>query len=179
MRRLCCLMALLVISLSQSVSITFAQENWPQFRGADSMGISTNSDLPDHWSTTENVAWKVDLKGRGWSSPISWGNKIFLTTCVNLGEGEEPKKGLYFGGDRAKPPTSEHQWKVICLDKNTGSILWEQLAHQGVPTTPIHLKNSYASETPVTDGQRVYAYFAGISHMERAWNRSSLAMVPI
>jgi outer membrane protein assembly factor BamB len=139
-----------------------AQDNWPQFRGADSLGVSANSNLPDHWSATENVAWKTDLPGRGWSSPIVWGDKIFLTTCVNLGEGEEPKKGLYFGGDRAKPPESEHQWKVYCLDLKTGDVLWEQLAHQGVPSTPIHIKNSYASETPVTDGQRVYAYFGNI-----------------
>ena len=162
MRCFCCFMALLATLFATLTNDAIAQENWPQFRGADSLGVSSNSDLPDHWSTTENVAWKVDLKGRGWSSPISWGNKIFLTTCVNLGEGEEPKKGLYFGGDRAKPPTTEHQWKVVCLDKNTGSILWEQLAHQGLPTTPIHLKNSYASETPVTDGQRIYAYFGNV-----------------
>ena len=139
-----------------------AQENWPQFRGADSLGVATNSNLPDHWSATENVAWKTDLPGRGWSSPIVWGDKILLTTCVNLGEGEEPKKGLYFGGDRAKPPESEHQWKVFCLNLKTGEVLWEQLSHQGVPATPIHIKNSYASETPVTDGQRVYAYFGNI-----------------
>ena len=61
--------------------------------------------LPDHWSATENVAWKTDIKGRGWSSPIVWGDKIFLTTVVNLGEAEEPKKGLYFGGNRPKAPS--------------------------------------------------------------------------
>src|SRR6185369_16947140 len=81
-----------------------AQENWPQFRGADALGVSANSNLPEHWSATENVAWKTPLPGRGWSSPIVWDGKIFLTTCINLGESEPPKKGLYFGGDRAKPP---------------------------------------------------------------------------
>lgn len=139
-----------------------AQENWPQFRGADAMGISNSSNLPDHWSATENVAWKTDIKGRGWSSPIVWGDKIFLTTVINLGEEEAPKKGLYFGGERAKPPTAEHQWKVICLDLKTGKVLWEELAHQGIPAMPIHIKNSYASETTVTDGQRVYAYFGNV-----------------
>lgn len=139
-----------------------AQETWPQFRGADSMGVSANSNLPDHWSDTQNVAWKTDIKGRGWSSPITWGEKIFLTTVVNLGEAETPKKGLYFGGDRAKPPEAEHQWKVVCLDLKSGKVIWEQLAHQAVPLTPIHLKNSYASETPVTDGQRVYCYFGNV-----------------
>jgi outer membrane protein assembly factor BamB len=127
------------------------------------MGYSpTASNLPDRWSSTENVAWKTDIAGRGWSSPIVWGNKIFLTTCVNSGEDKEAKKGLYFGGEQAKPPESEHEWKVVCLDLKTGSILWQQTAHKGVPTTPRHIKNSYASETPVTDGQRVYAYFGNV-----------------
>ena len=154
----CGLLALILFVVSPAL----AQENWPQFRGADSLGISTNSDLPDHWSTTENVAWKTDLKGRGWSSPITWGDKIFLTTVVNLGEEEAPKKGLYFGGERTKPPASDHEWKVLCLDLKSGNVLWEQLAHRGIPATPIHIKNSYASETPVTDGQRVYAYFGNV-----------------
>jgi outer membrane protein assembly factor BamB len=139
-----------------------AQDNWPQFRGAESLGISDNSQLPDHWSPTEGVAWKTDIPGRGWSSPIVWGDRIFLTTCVNLGDEEAPKKGLYFGGERKDPPKSEHQWKVYCLDLKSGKILWEQLAHQGIPSTTIHIKNSYASETPVTDGQRVYAYFGNV-----------------
>jgi outer membrane protein assembly factor BamB len=139
-----------------------AQENWPQFRGAESLGVATNPNLPDTWSDTENVAWKTDVKGRGWSSPIVWGDKIFLTTVVNLGKEEEPKKGLYFGGERTKPPESEHQWKVVCLDLDDGRVLWEQMPHQGIPTTTHHIKNSFASETPVTDGQRVYAYFGNV-----------------
>ncbi len=139
-----------------------AAENWPQFRGADSLGVADNANLPDHWSDTENVAWKTDVAGRGWSSPIVWGDKIFLSTVVNLGEEEEPKKGLYFGGNRPKPPESEHEWKVVCLDLNDGHKLWEQTAHEGIPSTPIHLKNSYASETPVTDGERLYAYFGNV-----------------
>jgi hypothetical protein len=140
-----------------------AQENWPQFRGADSMGLSAATGvLPDHWSTTENVAWKTDIPGRGWSSPIVWGNKILLTTCVNSGETEEATKGLYFGGERPKPPDAEHEWKVICLDLATGKTLWEQTAHKAKPVSPRHIKNSYASETPVTDGQRVYAYFGNV-----------------
>lgn len=105
---------------------------------------------------------ETDIKGRGWSSPIVWGDKIFLTTVVNLGESEKPKKGLYFGGERPKPPESEHQWKVICLDLDDGKVLWEQMPHQGVPTASHHVKNSFASETPVTDGQRVYAYFGNV-----------------
>ena len=72
-----------------------ADTNWPKFRGEDSRGISDGYPLPEKWSSTENVEWKTDIPGRGWSSPIVWGNKIFLTTVVNLGETEDPKKGLF------------------------------------------------------------------------------------
>jgi outer membrane protein assembly factor BamB len=136
---------------------------WPQFRGLNAAGVAEGfKDLPDHWSATENVAWKRDIRGRGWSSPIVWGNRVFLTTVVNTGESEEPKKGLYFGGERLKPPESLHQWKVFCLDVDSGDVRWERQVHEGNPQTSIHIKNSYASETPVTDGERVYCYFGNV-----------------
>ena len=144
--------------LSSNVS-----ENWPQFRGPKATGtVDGPTNLPDTWSATENVAWKSDIPGRGWSSPVVWGNRIFLTTVVNLGESEEPKKGLYFGGDRPKPPESNHQWIVLCLALDTGEILWRKQVHEGTPNTSIHVKNSFASETPVTDGQHLYVLFGGI-----------------
>jgi outer membrane protein assembly factor BamB len=152
-------LALLFAMAIAGSQFSSGQENWPQFRGADSMGVSERSDLADHWSPTDNVEWKTDIAGRGWSSPIVWGDRIFVTTVVNLGEDEAPKKGLYFGGERTKPPTADHEWRVLCLDLKTGKVIWNELAHRGVPATTIHIKNSYASETPVTDGERVYAYF--------------------
>ncbi|RLS47758.1 MAG: hypothetical protein DWH84_00090 [Planctomycetota bacterium] len=136
--------------------------NWPQFRGADSRGVASGRNLPDRWSATENVAWKTDIPGRGWSSPIVWGDRVFLTTVINTNKSEEPKKGLYFGGDRPKPPDAVHQWKVFCLDLKTGKVRWERQVNEGRPETPIHLKSSYASETPVTDGERVYCYFGNV-----------------
>ena len=139
-----------------------AQTNWPQFRGADSRGVGTNRDLPEHWSATKNISWKTDLPGRGWSSPIVWGDRIFLTSVINLGKSEKPKKGLYFGGERPEFPDSVHQWMVYCLDLKTGRILWEHKVHEGKPKSSIHLKNSYASETPVTDGEQVYCYFGNL-----------------
>ncbi len=139
-----------------------ADTNWPQFRSAKSLGVADDPNLPDTWSTTENVAWKVEVPGRGWASPIVWGDRVFLTTVISEDKYEEVKKGLYFGGERLKPPAAVHHWKVYALDFNTGKILWERLAHKGMPETSIHIKNSYASETPVTDGERVYAYFGGL-----------------
>lgn len=150
---------LLVVACSCRSKSAGAAEHWPQFRGADSRGTSENQLLPSQWSATQNVEWKTDLPGRGWSSPVVWGDRVYLTTVVNEGQSEAPKKGLYFGGDRPKPPESMHQWRVICLDLKSGKVLWNHLAHHAVPQSPIHLKNSMASETPVTDGQHVYAYF--------------------
>lgn len=136
--------------------------DWPQFRGSDSRGLGDDANLPETWSATENVAWKTDLPGRGWSSPIVVGDRVFVTTVVNRGESEEPKKGLYFGGDRPTPPESVHEWRVICLDLKSGTILWNQKVHEGTPPSSIHLKNSFASETPVSDGKQVYAYFGNL-----------------
>jgi len=139
-----------------------ADENWAQFRGPGNRGVSANEGLPDTWSKTKNVVWKTGIAGRGWSSPIVWQGKIFVTTVVNEGETEKIRLGLYFGGDRPLPPESNHLWKVVCVSLESGDIVWEQTVHSGVPATPRHLKNSYASETPVTDGENVYAYFGNV-----------------
>ena len=139
-----------------------ADTHWPQFRGPHAAGVGAHPALPDRWSATDNIEWKTELPGRSWSSPIVWGSRVFLTAVVNLGESEEPKKGLYLGGNRLEPPRSEHLWKVLCLDLATGRIEWEQTVHQRVPPTPVHLKSSYGAETPVTDGERVYVLFGGV-----------------
>lgn len=141
--------------------ITNAQDRWPQFRGAQSMGVAEDASLPEKWSATENVAWKTDIPGIGWSSPIVWGDKIFVTSVINTGDAEAPKKGLYFGGERPAP-SSEHRWMVYAVDFKTGKVLWEREVFRAVPKITRHLKNSYASETPVTDGERVYAYFGNV-----------------
>lgn len=139
-----------------------AEEHWPQFRGPEARGVASGPALPVRWSAGENIAWKTDLPGRGWSSPIVWGNRVFVTTAVNSGELEKPNKGLYFGGNRPEPRRVELDYRVICLDLESGEILWKRSVHQGPSSNPIHLKNSFASETPVTDGQQVYAYFGNL-----------------
>jgi outer membrane protein assembly factor BamB len=136
--------------------------NWPQFRGPGARGITTNTSVPEHWSASENVAWKAEIPGRGWSSPIVWGDRVFLTTAVNSGTPEPPKKGLYLGGERPNAPRPEHEWKVVCLDLSSGKVQWEHVVHRGPPPGPSHLKNSYASETPVTDGERVYVLVGNV-----------------
>lgn len=135
-------------------------ENWPQFRGPDARGVSGDDPaLPETWGATENVVWKTDIAGVGWSSPVVWGNRIFVNSAASSDPGEAPKKGLYGGGNRPEPPGSTHRWLVVCADFSSGKLLWERQVHEGVPQTAHHLKNTYASETPVTDGERVYAHF--------------------
>ena len=160
--QLCSRLAVVCLIVVSSAATSRGQVNWPQFRGADARGVGLSPDLPVRWSAAENVEWKAELPGRGWSSPVVWGERVFLTTVVNTGEAEEPKKGLYFGGNRPDPPKAMHQWIVLCLQLSTGELLWEQRVHEGVPESSIHLKNSFASETPVTDGQRVYCYFGNL-----------------
>ncbi len=153
---------LLILTLFCASSIIAnAQDRWPQFRGAQSIGVAEDPTLPEKWSATENVAWKTDIAGIGWSSPIVWGNQVFLTSVINSGDTEPPKKGLYFGGERPVPP-AEHRWMVYAVNFQTGKIMWEREVFKGIPKSSRHLKNSFASETPVTDGERVYAYFGNV-----------------
>ena len=138
------------------------ESNWPQFRGGSAAGFSTNLNLPETWSSTQNVAWKTDLPGRSWSSPIVWGDHVFLTAVEKVGETEPPKKGLYLGGNRPEASKEEHLWRVVCLDLLHGSVQWSKTVKREAPPTPVHLKNTYGSETPVTDGERVYALFGNV-----------------
>jgi outer membrane protein assembly factor BamB len=155
---------LLTMTLALSGVISAADlpesKQWAQFRGPGSTGVADDPALPDKWSQTENVAWKTAIPGVGWSSPIIWGDRIFVTSVLSSADAEPPKKGLYFGGER-KAPTDEHRWMVYAVDFKTGNIVWEREASRGVPGQK-HLKNSYASETPVTDGERVYVYFGNV-----------------
>ena len=139
--------------------------NWPQWRGPDGSGISTEKNLPIEWTPTKNIKWKTAIDGRGHSSPIVWGNKIFLTTAV---EGEvvpgakavtHMNEGQVFLHPDSVGADHKHTFKVMALDRNTGKILWETVAWQGTPYDNRHRKSSYASSTPATDGKLVYAFF--------------------
>jgi len=149
--------------IALTVSAMFAAEtNWPQFRGPGSTGVAVEDPkLPDTWSKTENVAWKTAIPGLGWSSPVVWGDKVFLTSVISSAEIEPPKKGLYFGGERKASP-AEHRFVAYALDAKSGKIVWQNEVQNAIPTFTRHLKNSYASETPVTDGERVYFYFGQV-----------------
>jgi outer membrane protein assembly factor BamB len=162
----------LVLAGAGAAVVVQAEDNaivahWPQFRGTDAMGGGGGSAdkpiLANEWNaeTGKNIEWKAKVPGLGWSSPIVWGNRVFVTTAINSGEDEEPTPGLYFGGERPAPE-SKHAWQVHCLELSSGKTLWQKTVHEGVPAHGRHLKNTFASETPVTDGERVYAYFGNV-----------------
>jgi outer membrane protein assembly factor BamB len=153
---------LLLFACTYLAALALAQESWPQFRGPKALGTSQGKDLPESWSTNQHVAWLAHIPGSGWSSPIVWGNRVIVTSVRSDGSRETPKKGLYFGGDRPTPPTDNHHWTVYGLSLDTGQRLWETEVQQGPPASSLHLKNTYASETPATDGQRIYAYFGNV-----------------
>ena len=123
--------------------------------------VADNPALPDTWSEDENIVWKTPVAGRGWSCPVVWGHRVFLTTSINSGQTEPARKGLYLGGNRGKMGTV-HEWKVLCFDLHRGELLWAYTLHKGAPPEARHLKNSFASETPITDGRRLYAYVGNI-----------------
>lgn len=138
-------------------------DNWPRFRGADGTGVSAdNAKLPQTWTTTSNVAWIADVPGWGWSCPVVWEGKVFLTTVVSDEPNLTPSKGLYLGEGVRDPAKGIHQWLTYCFDLKTGKELWKQEAHSGQPKVPRHPKSTYAAETPATDGERLYVLFGDL-----------------
>ena len=139
------------------------QDYWPRFRGPNADGVAADDvRLPDAWNKTKNVRWVADVPGWGVSSPVVWGDRVFLTTVVSDGELPKPKKGLYQGDGVRKPPKGVHHWLVFCFDLKSGKELWRHEAHSGEPMVPRHPKSSYASETPTTDGKRLYVLFGDL-----------------
>lgn len=139
---------------------------WPGWRGPSGQGVAVGAKVPLEWSETKNILWKTALPGRGHSSPIVWGDLIFVTTAV---EGElvpgspRMKHPLPDGTDFRHPDAMgddhKHAFKVLAVDARDGKIAWERTAWEGVPVDSRHKRASFASPTAVTDGERVYAYF--------------------
>ena len=140
-----------------------AEDGWPRFRGPNADGVAPDhSSLPTRWTTTENVKWVADVPGWGWSSPIVSGSRVFLTSVVSDEKNITPNKGLYQGEGVRDPAKGIHHWLVYCFDLDTGRQLWKHEAHNGEPKVPRHPKSTYASDTPTTDGQRLYVLFGDL-----------------
>lgn len=136
-----------------------ADENWPQWRGPLGTGAVPDSDPPTEWSETKNLRWKVPVPGKGHSTPIVWGDQIFLTTAVPVGPALPPKHSSAPGTHDGVPVTHLHKFVVAALSRKTGQTLWETVVHEKVPHEGGHYTGSLASHSVVTDGERVYAFF--------------------
>ena len=158
---------------------------WPRFRGPDANPVGASGRLPSTWSTQDNVEWKAPIPGRGWSSPVVVGNRVFLTTVTTDGPSKQPQLGVDFSNDYIaelekqglsedevlarlnardieKPEEVSLHYYLYCLDLASGRVRWRQEFHTGHPPIGRHRKNSFASETPVSDGRRVYVYVASL-----------------
>jgi outer membrane protein assembly factor BamB len=134
--------------------------NWPSFRGPDGTGVADGQQPPITWNikSGENVLWKTPIPGLGHSCPIVWGDRLFVTTAISGNPNPKIRIGNYGDVDSVNDK-SKHTWKVLCLDRDSGKILWEKTAYEGVPKIKRHLKGSQANCTPATDGRRVVACF--------------------
>jgi outer membrane protein assembly factor BamB len=160
------LLAIVIVGIASALP---RAENWPQFRGLQAGVAADDPALPDTWGPTQNIVWKTDVPGTAWSSPVVWGDHVFVTSAINT-KAEEPLRPTaeYLSRSIGGPMTAKdislstdvHRWMVYDVDFKTGRIRWERQVQQAVPAKTRHQKNSYASETPVTDGDRVYAYFS-------------------
>jgi outer membrane protein assembly factor BamB len=136
-----------------------AAGSWPSFRGSAATGIADGQNLPDTWDvkTGQNILWRTPIPGLAHSSPIVWGDKVFVTTAISE-RAATFKPGLYGDGD-ASDDRSKQRWMIYAIDRRTGQIVWERAAAEGEPLNKRHIKSTYASATPATDGRIVVAWF--------------------
>src|SRR5829696_8371262 len=170
------------LAFAAGAPVPTADMTWPGFRGHDMSGLALNARLPDRWSTKENVKWVVPIGGNGWSSPIVWGDTVYVTSAIGTKPFKQPGTGL-FGNDYVAELTAqgvsgeemmkrlqardnempsesaELRYMLYALDAKTGKVKWEREAIRTLPGGGRHRKNTYASETPFTDGERIYASF--------------------
>ena len=134
--------------------------DWPQFRGIAATGVAEGFSLPATWNTADgtNVGWKTPIPGLGLSSPVVWGEDVFISTSISGQKDAGLKVGLY--GDIAPVnDDTEHEWRLYAVDKRTGTIKWQQTVHKAVPKIKRHTKASHANSTLATDGERLIAFF--------------------
>jgi outer membrane protein assembly factor BamB len=150
-----------------------ADQNWPQWRGPLANGVSPNANPPTAWSESANVKWKVKIPGFGTSTPIIWENQVFIQTAISTknpepkslppaeasNEPREPGQRRRRGGMRSEAPTDPHQFTILSVDRATGKTAWQKSLRQEIPHEGSHPDHGFASASPVTDGEHVFAYF--------------------
>ena len=151
---------LLTLNASGQGARPDAERQWPMFRGYNASGVLDNASVPESFDlkTGMNVKWTLDIPGLGLSSPSIWGDRLYITTAISSSDDTGLKPGI-FGDIASVDDNSVHEWKVYCIDKNTGKIIWEKLAHTGVPEMKRHSKSSHANGTIASDGNYAVAFF--------------------
>ncbi len=132
---------------------------WPQWRGPLATGVAPHGDPPTEWDEKKNVKWKIALPGLGHSSPVVWGDRVYVTSAVPVGDGQSPRYSGRPGAHNNLPITHRQQFVVMCVDRKTGKKLWQTKVHEAIPHEGGHETGSLASASPVTDGKHVYAFF--------------------
>ncbi|MBI4660248.1 MAG: PQQ-binding-like beta-propeller repeat protein [Verrucomicrobia bacterium] len=137
-----------------------SEADWPSFRGPQAKGTAGSGQTPERWNAerSENIRWKTPIPGLGHSSPVIWGDKIFVTTAINESGSEPLKVGLYGNIDPVIEQTKQ-RWLLLCLDKTNGKVLWQSAGPEGIPRVKRHPKSTHANSTPATDGRHVACLF--------------------
>lgn len=162
---LCGLIRLLLIatavSCDQSVEADepIQSSNWGQWRGPLGTGESPDADPPVEWSDSRNIRWKASIPGHGHSTPVVWGDRIFVTTAVPFGEAMEPRYSDAPGAHDNLPVTHRHRFLVLSINRRNGEVVWSKTVHEELPHEAGHFTASLASNSPVTDGRLVIAHF--------------------
>jgi outer membrane protein assembly factor BamB len=159
--------AWLVANIVSSAAVTATGEDesaarsyWPAWRGPLATGVAPHGDPPVEWSETKNVRWKVELPGIGHSTPIVWGSRVFLTTAVPVGDPlDEPIYSTAPGTHDGLPVTHRHRFVVLAVDRASGEIVWQTTVREALPHEGGHYTGSLASNSPVTDGTHLFAFF--------------------
>ena len=136
-----------------------AEFYWPQWRGPLGTGVAPHAKPPVEWSEIKNIRWKTTLPGSGHSTPIIWGDRVFITTAIPYGDALKPRYSKAPGAHDNIPVTHHHKFVVLAVSRRTGKILWQKNVHQELPYEAGHYTASLASNSPVTDGDRLFAYF--------------------
>ena len=159
-KRLACILAVsCLMALEVSVADTDSDLYWPQWRGPLGTGVAPHADPPVEWSESQSIRWKIALPGKGHSSPVIWGARVFVTTAVPYGE---TVKATYSGARDAhneEPVTQRHRFVVMAINRSDGKILWERTVREDLPHAGGHYTASLASNSPVTDGEYLFAFF--------------------
>ncbi|HXG49343.1 MAG TPA: PQQ-binding-like beta-propeller repeat protein [Methylomirabilota bacterium] len=158
------LILLLLVGLPRAAgagsnAVPDALRYWPQWRGPLANGVAPHADPPVEWSEKRNIRWKVALPGKGHSSPIVWGDRVYLTSAVPVGEAQPPVYDKAPGSHDNVGVTHRHEFVVLALNRADGRLVWRRRVREELPHEGGHVTGSLASNSPTTDGERIFAFF--------------------